>query len=296
MSTSGALTAHIFWFDSTKRTGFRLTSTCIYENASSPPQMYTPTAKRRRIDNSSALHKPFQPPFRTPLKQNPNPSSIPSPRTTPLPATKASPAAAYRLKPPNDHSARAPTPHKAHTITSLAAHTRPHLFSPPTPLARHHLSLASTPRPRGTPSAAVLSSESATLRADINTLTQAIALLSSPADRELDALAAKWRGVAQAAAEELFATSRDRVNRMGGVGAWREREREQREWRRRWDREEAMAGQGGGRAGGEEREGFEDAWDGGGEGEGDSGGAGEEEPRGSDDDVSAKRGEVVGLY
>jgi Swi5-dependent recombination DNA repair protein 1 len=39
-------------------------------------------------------------------------------------------------------------------------------------------------------------------------------------------------------AEELFASTRDRVNGMGGVAAWRDREKEQKEWRTKWDREE----------------------------------------------------------
>ena len=39
-------------------------------------------------------------------------------------------------------------------------------------------------------------------------------------------MAEKWRGAARLAAEEIFASARDRVNRMGGVGAWREQERE----------------------------------------------------------------------
>lgn len=32
------------------------------------------------------------------------------------------------------------------------------------------------------------------------------------------------------------------MNRMGGVGAWREREREQEKWRRGWDEEELVDG------------------------------------------------------
>lgn len=51
----------------------------------------------------------------------------------------------------------------------------------------------------------------------------------------------RWRAASQAAAEEVFASTRDRVNRMGGVGAWQEREREQREWRMKADREEMEA-------------------------------------------------------
>ena len=36
-------------------------------------------------------------------------------------------------------------------------------------------------------------------------------------------LITKWRNTARDAAEELFRTAKDQVNRMGGVGVWRER-------------------------------------------------------------------------
>ena len=39
----------------------------------------------------------------------------------------------------------------------------------------------------------------------------------------------------------LFGTTRDRVNRMGGVGAWKEREREASERTMKWDLEERQA-------------------------------------------------------
>ena len=48
----------------------------------------------------------------------------------------------------------------------------------------------------------------------------------------------KWRTASRAAAEELFGTTRDRVNRMGGVGAWKDREREAQERTMKWDLEE----------------------------------------------------------
>lgn len=51
----------------------------------------------------------------------------------------------------------------------------------------------------------------------------------------------RWRTASRAAAEEVFASTRDRVNRMGGVGAWKEREQEQKEWRLRAEQEELEA-------------------------------------------------------
>lgn len=70
------------------------------------------------------------------------------------------------------------------------------------------------------------------MRQDIDTLSQALSILRSNKASELEALEEKWRGAARLAAEEIFAGAKDRVNRMGGVGAWRERERERRERQR----------------------------------------------------------------
>lgn len=51
-------------------------------------------------------------------------------------------------------------------------------------------------------------------------------------DEELEALILKWRAASQDAAEELFASARDKVFRMGGVRAWKESAKKSRE---RWD-------------------------------------------------------------
>ena len=72
-------------------------------------------------------------------------------------------------------------------------------------------------------------------------LTQAQTLATSTKDDDLVVLVDKWRTASRAAAEELFGSTRDRVNRMGGVGAWKERERESKERQLKWDQEEMEA-------------------------------------------------------
>jgi Swi5-dependent recombination DNA repair protein 1 len=79
------------------------------------------------------------------------------------------------------------------------------------------------------------------LRNEIQLLSQAHALATSTKDENLQILTDRWRTASRAAAEELFASTRDRVNRMGGVGAWRDREREAKERTMKWDREEMEA-------------------------------------------------------
>lgn len=79
------------------------------------------------------------------------------------------------------------------------------------------------------------------LRNEIQMLTQAQSLATSTKDDDLVGLIDRWRAASRAAAEELFATTRDRVNRMGGVGAWQQRERESKERQKKWDQEELDA-------------------------------------------------------
>jgi hypothetical protein len=69
------------------------------------------------------------------------------------------------------------------------------------------------------------------LKQSLDTAQQAFKIQSSNTDAELETLIRKWRLVSREAAEELFAGAKDRVNRMGGVGAWQERNQKRaQEW------------------------------------------------------------------
>jgi len=73
------------------------------------------------------------------------------------------------------------------------------------------------------------------LRQALDTARQALKIQSSSTDAALETLIRKWRHVSRQAAEQLFASARDRVNCMGGVGAWRGRNRTQTQ---EWEEEE----------------------------------------------------------
>jgi len=81
----------------------------------------------------------------------------------------------------------------------------------------------------------------AATRTEIDELNTALRLLRGTRDPELEALIIKWRGAARAACEELFAGVKDKVNRMGGVGAWREKERAIVDRRAAWAEEDRRA-------------------------------------------------------
>lgn len=61
------------------------------------------------------------------------------------------------------------------------------------------------------------------LRQSHDTAQQALEIASSCTDAELEALISKWKLASREAAEEVFRDAQDRVNRMGGMRAWRER-------------------------------------------------------------------------
>lgn len=61
------------------------------------------------------------------------------------------------------------------------------------------------------------------LRQSLDTVRQALKIESSDQDAELEVLINKWKHASRDAAEEVFRGAKDRVNKMGGVGAWRER-------------------------------------------------------------------------
>ncbi|OCK85562.1 hypothetical protein K432DRAFT_318126 [Lepidopterella palustris CBS 459.81] len=191
--------------------------------------MSTPAAKRRRLDNAtSALHKPFKSPFRTPLKPAQDGGTgitdTKTPSATPTPNL---------LQPSSKIEDLRPATQQEPPTKPLRPATTP--MRPKQPLA--NATLASSTK-KTTPS---LNHRLISLRTDIQTLTQAHALATTSTDADLEVLIERWRAASRAAAEEIFASTRDRVNRMGGVGAWREREREQRDWRRRMEMEEMEA-------------------------------------------------------
>ncbi|KAI8933529.1 hypothetical protein NX059_009266 [Plenodomus lindquistii] len=199
--------------------------------------MSTPQAKRRRLNEATkTLHKPFKSPFRTPLK--PNIGSDP-PSSDPPDTAGSTQLSAYLAAP-----ATTSTPSQQPTTTATTALPA----TPATPVARVTKPLVSRPNSltsrnitKSAPSKPSVAREIMRLRNELQLLTQAQALATSTQDDDLVVLIDKWRTASRAAAEELFGSTRDRVNRMGGVGAWKERENESKERQLQWDREEREA-------------------------------------------------------
>lgn len=187
-------------------------------------------------DATKTLHKPFKSPFRTPLKPNKPelgaepPSSDPPDICTPSALVQQNHSTVPQHQDaavPNRPVSHQPTPTVAKRVVPHAGLSTPN---------RLRFS-----QKKATPSKPSLTREIVQLRSDIQILSQALSLATSTKDEDLLRLIDRWRTASRAAAEELFATTRDKVNRMGGVGAWKDREREQKEWKMNAEKEDREA-------------------------------------------------------
>ncbi|MCJ1273128.1 hypothetical protein MMC21_000917 [Puttea exsequens] len=184
-----------------------------------------PPHKRRRLENqSAALSKPFKSPFKSPLKaktdtENNKAAPISSP-------TKENPRAATSLIDSSSSPPSRPPP----TLTPLSRRP-PATHSPPSSeifaLQKKHTHLLN---------------QLSAARTNLETSNQALKIESSNRDVELEGLVLKWRLASRAAAEEVFSGARDKVNKMGGVGAMRDRERQKQETAWGWEKEPNQAG------------------------------------------------------
>ncbi|KAF2033098.1 hypothetical protein EK21DRAFT_98419 [Setomelanomma holmii] len=198
--------------------------------------MSTPQAKRRRLnDAAKTLHKPFKSPFRTPVRPGigSDPPSSDPPEIHP-PASMSTEA--VRPYPTPDGAQPVAPPKPLSTAPALSQQriakplpTRPNSATPSQVVTKKALTKPS------------LSREIVQLRSEMQILSQAQTLATSTKDDDLVVLIDKWRTASRAAAEELFATTRDKVNRMGGVGAWKAREKEGKQRQQQWDLEERQA-------------------------------------------------------
>lgn len=179
-------------------------------------------AKRRRLnESSSTLSKPFRSPM---LKKQPvtdDHTAQSTPLTT-APCVDRPPSL-----PPKLSSSPDPL-----TLPKRTARTQASLSSPTrsTPSRNRPSILTKNQDPEYIAlqkQRSTLLLQLSQLHASLDTSQQAVKISSSNTDAELENLISKWKTASREAAEELFRGARDRVNKMGGVGAWRERTKQQ---------------------------------------------------------------------
>lgn len=171
----------------------------------------TPALKRRKLNQ--AVNKPFRSPLKTPRDQTKNAATAPQAAETPVKTNtdqQKKNATSIRAA----HSSFRATPLRQRLNANTATESAP--LDAATEQEIQNLLKENR----------ALESSLIKTRQDIDALNQAIRLASSDKDAELDALTIKWRSAARQAAEEVFATAKDKINRQGGVGAWREQQRE----------------------------------------------------------------------
>ncbi|KAH8723167.1 hypothetical protein GQ44DRAFT_710694 [Phaeosphaeriaceae sp. PMI808] len=200
--------------------------------------MSTPQAKRRRLNQAAkTLQKPFKSPFRTPLRpgigsdppsSDPPEASIPDPTLMSVVPSQS----AENAKHLPTTFRQGQTPVKPVPVQARVPRPLP---------SRSNLSASSRTLLKKSATKPALTREIMQLRNEMQILLQAHTLATSTKDDDLELLIDKWRTTSRTVAEELFATTRDKVNRMGGVGAWKAREQEGQERQRQWDKEEIEA-------------------------------------------------------
>ncbi|KAJ5578489.1 uncharacterized protein N7459_007453 [Penicillium hispanicum] len=186
-------------------------------------------SKRRRVDAAAALSKPFKSPLRRPISAE-NSSQLPlsTPDLALVPQDGGHPVSLLTSS------------NASPAVTSPSPETSPTVHRHK-PVARSSLSIPSR-SPLSDPELLDLQKQERSLqlrmcklRAEVDTARQALQIESSARDGELEGLIMKWRLVSQEAADEVFAGAQERVARMGGMSAWRERSKRD---AMRWDFQE----------------------------------------------------------
>ncbi|KAE8138119.1 hypothetical protein BDV38DRAFT_270858 [Aspergillus pseudotamarii] len=166
--------------------------------------------KRRRVENAaSALSKPFKSPLRRPSQVSETKHEALSKEESNVDTNDARTPSATSSSPSSARPSSLESHKRKAQINHLASSKKP-VFSDPVILDLQKQERA-------------LQSRLAILRSELDTAQQALQLESSTRDADLQSLITKWRSVSQNAAEEAFSGAQERVARMGGMKAWRER-------------------------------------------------------------------------
>lgn len=173
-----------------------------------------PPGKRRRLNAAAALSRPFKSPLRKPEPiQDASQTSPRTPDASGIAQNEACKPEAFNP----DHDLTTSSPISSQAMRPVRPTNRSALTTPvQSPLVDPEL-LCLQKQERA------LQTRLAALREELNVAKQALRIESSSKDTELEGLITKWRHASQEAADEVFAGAQERVTRMGGLAAWKER-------------------------------------------------------------------------
>ncbi|KAL7269870.1 hypothetical protein RUND412_007446 [Rhizina undulata] len=199
--------------------------------------------KRRRISEATAT---LSKPFRSPLLATPKSTPLPTP-CSPTPPSTATKQSTFSPSSTPSKVLSYPTPTPTSTSTSSRKIAFPR-SKPRRSLGSSGSSLFSSSI-SSDPEIAALYKERSSLESQIRaekalleTAAQALKienLSEDDSDEKLEELIEKWRAASRTAADYLYGIVGDRVNRMGGPGAWKDVIQR---GRRGWDDEEEKKG------------------------------------------------------
>ena len=184
---------------------------------SSPVQ----NTKRRRLNNSTSLPK-----FKSPVKR-----SFENNSDQPVPNERDRSAGPVKRQ----FDAELPKGIDTPPVSDVSGVTRQQI---PVRTSFKASSAAQDPELRAI---RALESSIRAIKDDVDLLSQAVRIIKVGRDAELEKLIVKWKLISREAAEELYATCKDKVNRMGGMQAWRDMEKQRKEQNRGWDETEDVA-------------------------------------------------------
>lgn len=198
--------------------------------------MFTPAAKRRRLDAANeTLRKPFKSPAvrRDGDRDAGTSAAAAEDGTASSSAAQTDPGSAQRTGGASG-ARRLEMRQQTTPAKQLSTPTRPRPFSvprpqhgaSPSPLRRTPLARKGTVANNVTPTG-IRSAREVEGREEIIRQAERIRRGDGGTDEELVALIDKWKAASRLAAEEVFEASKERVQSMGGMRAWRKTRREE---------------------------------------------------------------------
>jgi Swi5-dependent recombination DNA repair protein 1 len=174
--------------------------------------MSLPPSKKRRIDTQNILLKPFKSPLQSRL---PNKSQeVTQEIKDECPKGSAPTLEPVHLLSSPSKNLASPVSSTGYTPRSIVKSNLPQMNNELSALQRQYTSTADQLK---------------TLKTELDQVKQARKIEESSRDSELINLTKLWKSASQQAAEEVYAIVRDRVNAMGGLKVWKEREKEKQE-------------------------------------------------------------------